>query len=1267
MSRRALLWIAAGAVVAYALFAGLPRDDPASEGDPSTAPATDPAPRLVVRGTQETPPGEVAEVIGDVWGAGKRVDARVSIARISPNEKRASVFAAALDEPAGVADCTAADGYRVSAHANGSYVVRATSMDGAISVMKVTLIEAGTKERRVDLQLPAGEHTLQVRVVDAQGKPVKAEVFLRGIALTGLRYGEAIAGPKATDAEGRADFGSLNEGGARVTAQVGQLSVTTPTVAVPSEDPIDIVLPPIDRTIKARFVDEDTGAPVASGTVRLEGRTPQGTHWMHEVGFSAGAATLRAAATALTITAKAPGYADHIVHAPVGESTLTVRLTRRPRLAGRVVRADTGAPVPGVRVSYLAMWRGELRYELWEPAPTVVTGPDGAFVIDVDKWSRWMLWVRDKGFVSEGLSDASMTLNPCVIDATLAPQTDIRLRVGPAAQLHGRITRDDGSPVEGASIQVDQERLKEEPPPSSSFDLMMLYMRPTGFVTSTTTDADGRYRFTNLVPGWRWQGTAGAKELVITPEIDVTPKAGTNPPLDMTAAPAPPTKGAKNVDAAPPTKALVVLVEDASGQPLPGATVWFRAPGLGMAEASPPPIQTGPDGKVVVDAVPRAHLIAFANTPRHTSERGVRIGADEETATIVMQPGDFVTGTVHHADGTPASGAAITAKAVGGRRFSMRHAEPLDATWTPDGAFRGGPLADGRYEIEATLTLGGVAYVGADKTETGGNVRIVLQPRSKPDAESGRPGMLVVRGTNGEPLGRATLHDYSLSGGTNGWPTMWGMSNGMREMPDDDYPFWIDIVRPYWPNGRAAPFGEVRLGPYKAGKAPDELEVRLPPERTIEGRVVLPDGTPGIGRLVEAFTAPPPGLTSDQTWISSNAFADRQGSFQLRQLGDLDYDVVVRASEGMARASVRARAGAREVIITLHATVSPRIVVVDDAGRRVVGVAVTVTNGEDPAMSFRSDESVARATTDKDGVAVLTDLDPRKTYRLTCTPPRKNTALRTWFVTEWKPADREVVLQAGHPVTGQVVDAQGEPLPRVTVSIQVQNDAENPRSGRTNAKGEFQLERVPTGTHRLNLWRKGMREGAWTRTVHVPTSEPLHLVLEAGRTLDVGVGEAIPGARYVNVWLVATSDGASGSGWGTSVRSRGSARFYDLTPEVRYGVFAAVSHEGRHLAAWIPQIELEATRVPVPWKPARATTITFEGPEEALEARKTVFITEPSIGHRQRTRENTLTMQLPDGVWGLTCKARAGSTRYEGTVQVTAGETSRLVLKEVQR
>ena len=76
------------------------------------------------------------------------------------------------------------------------------------------------------------------------------------------------------------------------------------------------------------------------------------------------------------------------------------------------------------------------------------------------------------------------------------------------------------------------------------------------------------------------------------------------------------------------------------------------------------------------------------------------------------------------------------------------------------------------------------------------------------------------------------------------------------------------------------------------------------------------------------------GVLDVQAWTKSMVvdFKGRRESEMIDE-GKRLFDSVVRASAGLSRASGRVSAGAREVTIKIHATVSPRFVVVDEVGR----------------------------------------------------------------------------------------------------------------------------------------------------------------------------------------------------------------------------------------------------------------------------------------------------------------------------------------------
>ena len=154
-------------------------------------------------------------------------------------------------------------------------------------------------------------------------------------------------------------------------------------------------------------------------------------------------------------------------------------------LAGRVVNSLTGEPVRGALVQIYM--RGQL---------SAFTGTDGKFQFDRLPGGQTPITVRKPGFFSEDeLENRSHGFNRRV--AAIGPETPPEvLKLVPEGVIYGRITADDGEPIENLPIQLVVQRIENG---------RKVWQDGPGGVT----DEDGAFRVAELQPG-NYYFSAGA-------------------------------------------------------------------------------------------------------------------------------------------------------------------------------------------------------------------------------------------------------------------------------------------------------------------------------------------------------------------------------------------------------------------------------------------------------------------------------------------------------------------------------------------------------------------------------------------------------------------------------------------------------------------------------------------------------------------------------------------------------------------------------------
>jgi hypothetical protein len=144
-------------------------------------------------------------------------------------------------------------------------------------------------------------------------------------------------------------------------------------------------------------------------------------------------------------------------------------------LRGTVVNSLTGEPIRGALVQI---------YFLGQTA--MLKGPDGQFQIDGLPAGQTTMAVRKPGFFTEEEIQPSGGGQRL---ATTGPNTSpIVLKLIPEGVIYGKISEDDGEPIEGLPIQLLSQRLQ---------DGRKVWEERTG----TTTDEEGMFRIAELHPG----------------------------------------------------------------------------------------------------------------------------------------------------------------------------------------------------------------------------------------------------------------------------------------------------------------------------------------------------------------------------------------------------------------------------------------------------------------------------------------------------------------------------------------------------------------------------------------------------------------------------------------------------------------------------------------------------------------------------------------------------------------------------------------------
>jgi 5-hydroxyisourate hydrolase-like protein (transthyretin family) len=152
------------------------------------------------------------------------------------------------------------------------------------------------------------------------------------------------------------------------------------------------------------------------------------------------------------------------------------------RIAGTVVNAATGEPVPRVTVAALSA-------SDHQPVAQVVTGDDGRFAVEGLAAAKYELSASRRGFLTALYDEHEGNYNTAILTGEGQQTEDLLFRLTPVASLYGVVTDDGGDPVENAKVLLFVKPRSHNPG-----DRITLK-------DEATTDDIGAYDFGNLSPG----------------------------------------------------------------------------------------------------------------------------------------------------------------------------------------------------------------------------------------------------------------------------------------------------------------------------------------------------------------------------------------------------------------------------------------------------------------------------------------------------------------------------------------------------------------------------------------------------------------------------------------------------------------------------------------------------------------------------------------------------------------------------------------------
>lgn len=721
---------------------------------------------------------------------------------------------------------------------------------------------------------------------------------------------------------------------------------------------------------------------------------------------------------------------------------------------GRAVDVATGTGLAGATV-YAESWEADEH------------GGYGSTVVRVQSDANGEFSIRIRGRLSQvhvhldGYAPASFDDHPQAIPTVLPLRR--------AGRLVGRVTSSiDGSPVAGLPVVVDTSRY--EP---------------------AYTDADGKYVLEDLEPGeflvyargegWIPQGLRGRARFPSDgdprprwhPNLAVV-EVGKTETLDLVVEPGITVRG------------QVVNEHD---QPVLGARVWVKGEGdaaMGWDGYEPAPVAiTGSDGRFAIPSLLLGAEYEISVETDASARIRQRLPKTTETQPEVSlrlpAPWWITVEVVADSDGAPIQDARIEVRLDEG--FSSRG---LYGDWVTgaDGRSTVGPLPpsqfqpivsavgyeSGRGEERDAATADPAATIVPVRMRKLGAPSAPSEPaptpaeRAAPEADGNRRAVdevkreVLVVGGDGAAIPFAST-------GIDGWvekgkwvvsPKRWNVGSSLT----------LAIWGATGADGEPLPWGPVEetFDPTETGT----LTIHLPPEKTVTGVVVGPDGRP-LDR-VEVIARPigtPEAEEPHWPTFRERARTRADGSFRIGRLAGSEYVLTFALPDRMYAppGDFRVRGGEAGVRVETHAGVDSTVRALEVNGRPIAGAIVSASQ-----RVWRSDWrrgpvqewfAVETGTTGEDGRVILRGLDPRGTYRLEVEAAKSGPARRSIERHAWAPREETVRLPRIGTVAGTLVDGGGRPLPNATVFLR---DGEGVwRSARTVEDGRFELGRVDEG------------------------------------------------------------------------------------------------------------------------------------------------------------------------------------------------------------
>ncbi|GMU91635.1 MAG: hypothetical protein AMXMBFR4_06930 [Candidatus Hydrogenedentota bacterium] len=759
------------------------------------------------------------------------------------------------------------------------------------------------------------------------------------------------------------------------------------------------------------------------------------------------------------------------VHLKTDTPTATVNLILRVSgpLAGRVVD-ETDRPVVGARIVPIAhdhedVSRTARPFDLQ-------TGSDGAFRVDMLPERSWTLRIISSDFAP---------LDTPPIDVGDVDNVFVLSKGGAIA---GRVVSEDERPVSRCNI-VAINLGNERSAPSHE-----------------TTDNLGAFRFECLPVGKHALALEDPRLVLLEHPVITDVELGTTQEVVLTAVIGP---------------AIVGTVYDKSaGVEIKDAIITAFQPELRAL-----PVRreiTDEFGEYTMAGMAfgewqlSARSTSSALVPWHEASRTIVVqrGIDRVTVDFELNVGVAVSGSVTHADGTPALGARVVARGRALRETSAKD----DGTFQLTGFEPGETLT---ISAETPTLLGALAHP-VTVTDSGlKGIQIVLAS-ARNSSISGtvtdrslRPlVMYVVARPRDTVVSSADVAPMAMSDSAGRFALV-GLTAGSYELR----------LAPSDPEGFVRPVGQTKL--IEIGENQRLQGVRLVYEEgeflSIAGRVTDTLGNP-IARATIRVSCP------DRRGRSTKS--DDYGEYIVRDIPEGLCRVDATHPEFSSESLIDIPAGSMDVVIRMAAPASVSGLVISDRDRKPVpqfGIGVArASNPENPNLSDPPFQMFS---------------DPEGRFRLKVEPGPNVLFVRSEGFLPVRLALGEiqagqkvenVLVQLAHgrtTVTGVVVDASGNPVPNASIFLGPASRQLPPSASlaRSAEDGTFVLHGLSPGPVTLTAWEPRYGRGSISVTVQNDAETVATLVLSSEGSLSGNVSRAGLGVSGARITLLDPESG----------------------------------------------------------------------------------------------------------------------------------------------